>query len=71
MVQNKRKNVESDIPNISKPANSALALAGYIKLEQFEKVTESDLLKLHGVGPKGIRILREALKENGISFAKE
>jgi hypothetical protein len=32
---------------------------------------ESDLLKLHGVGPKAGHILRETLAERGLSFAKE
>jgi len=61
----------SDIPKISSPANRALGLAGYYKLEQFTQVTEAELLKLHGMGPKGIRILREALQEKGLSFAKK
>jgi hypothetical protein len=34
------------------------------------RVTEADLLKLHGMGPKGIRILRSALAERRLSFAK-
>ena len=62
---------ESDLPKISKPATSALTNAGYYRLEQFSTVTESDILKLHGVGPKGVRILNEALKEKGLSFAKK
>ncbi|MHA7965420.1 helix-hairpin-helix domain-containing protein [Paenibacillus sp. CAU 1782] len=60
---------ESDLPVISRPAQRALAEAGYLKLEQFTKVSEADVLKLHGVGPKGIRILREALAEKGLAFA--
>ncbi|MCQ6559857.1 DNA-binding protein [Paenibacillus mendelii] len=62
---------ESDLPKISKPATRNLAEAGYYKLEQFTKVTEADILKLHGVGPKAVRILNEALKERGLSFAKK
>ncbi|MBW7475855.1 DNA-binding protein [Paenibacillus oenotherae] len=62
---------ESDLPKISNPATRALANAGYYRLEQFTAVTEADILKLHGVGPKGIRILNEALKERGLSFAEK
>ena len=62
---------ESDLPKISKPATRALTNAGYYRLEQFSNVTESDILKLHGVGPKGVRILKDALKEIGLSFAKK
>jgi DNA-directed RNA polymerase alpha subunit len=62
---------ESDLPKTSKPANRELHNAGFYRLEQFTKVTESDILKIHGVGPKAVRILKEALKEKGLSFAKE
>lgn len=55
-------------PKTSEPASRALAEAGYKKLSDLTKVTEKELLKLHGMGPKAIRILREALKEKGLSF---
>jgi hypothetical protein len=60
---------EGDIPRISKPANQALIEAGYLRLEQLTQVTEADLLRLHGMGPKGIRMLREVLNAKGLSFA--
>lgn len=62
---------EHDFPNIGKPATRALTNAGYRKLAQFTQVTESEILKLHGVGPKAVRILNEALNEKGLSFAKK
>ncbi|MEH7502754.1 DNA-binding protein [Neobacillus drentensis] len=62
---------EHDLPNIGKPATRALTNAGYMKLAQFTQVTESEILKLHGVGPKAMRILNESLKEKGLSFAKK
>ncbi|CAM4493422.1 DNA-directed RNA polymerase alpha subunit [Paenibacillus endophyticus] len=62
---------ESDFPKISGPATRALSHAGLFKLEQLTKVTEADLLKLHGLGPKAIRILNEVLKEKGLSFANK
>jgi len=34
------------------------------------KVTEAELTNLHGMGPKALRILREALEEKGMSFAE-
>ena len=61
----------SELPKISKPANRSLHNAGYYKIEQFTKVTESEILKIHGVGPKAVRILNEALKEKGLAFAKK
>jgi hypothetical protein len=60
-----------DFPKTSAPAQRALEGAGYTRLEQLTKVTEAELLKLHGMGPKAIRILREALAERGWSFAEE
>jgi len=55
-----------DLPtNLSAPARRALAGAGYSRLEQIARTTATDLLKLHGLGPKAIRQLREALAERG------
>lgn len=56
-------------PGIGKPAGRALAAAGYAHLEQLARVREADLLKLHGMGPKAIGILREALTARGLAFA--
>lgn len=67
-----REAADSDIPkHIGKPATRALAQAGYRKLDQLASIRERDLLKLHGVGPKAVRILREALEEKGLSFAPD
>lgn len=61
---------KSDFPhNIGNPARQALENAGYFKLRQLTKVTEADLRKLHGMGPKALRILHEALDAKGMSFA--
>ncbi|WP_141500025.1 DNA-binding protein [Paenibacillus luteus] len=60
---------ETDLPQISQPAIRALSNAGIYRLEQFTAITEAELLKLHGVGPKAVRILNEVLKEKGLSFA--
>jgi hypothetical protein len=59
------------LPKIGAPATRALAAAGYTRLSQLSKVSETDLAKLHGVGPKAIRILREALAGAGLSFGEE
>ena len=60
----------SDFAKLSQPAQRALADAGYTRLEQLAKVTESELLKLHGFGPKSIRLLRADLEARDLSFAK-
>jgi DNA-directed RNA polymerase alpha subunit len=61
---------ENNFPEISQPALRALRGAGYTRLEHLTNVSEKDLLKLHGMGPKALGILREALKEKGLSFKK-
>lgn len=66
------ENVEdqkSDLPKLSSPARRALASAGYMRLEQFSKLTEAEILKLHGMGPKALEQIRQALAAKGQSFA--
>ncbi|MDF2716274.1 MAG: DNA-binding protein [Paenibacillus sp.] len=61
---------ESDLPTgIGKPAQRALAGAGYLRLEQFTMISEAEVLKLHGMGPKALGIIRQALADKGLSFA--
>ena len=62
---------DTDFPySIGRPAGGALKHAGYFKLKQLTKLTEVELLKMHGVGPKAVAILRELLKARGMSFAE-
>ncbi len=56
---------------LAAPARRALAQAGYTSLEQLAQVRESELLRLHGMGPKAVDLLRQALAERGLTFAKE
>lgn len=59
----------SDLPRaIGRPATQALAVAGLTTLDQVATRSEADLLALHGVGPKAVRILREALQQRGRSL---
>jgi DNA integrity scanning protein DisA with diadenylate cyclase activity len=57
-----------DFPRLSVPARRALVGAGYTKLDQVARVSESDLKTLHGMGPTAIAALRTALSERGLSF---
>ena len=57
-------------PGLSQPAQRALIAAGYTRLEQLAGVSEADLLKLHGVGPKTITTLRQTLAAQGLAFAE-
>ncbi|PXY21178.1 hypothetical protein [Prauserella muralis] len=59
----------SDLPaGIGKPATRALLGAGLSTLAKVATRTEADLLALHGVGPKAVRILREELARTGRSL---
>ena len=61
---------QSDFPpKLAAPARRALAGAGYTRLEQLTRVTEADLMKLHGMGPKAMTQLRQALADAGLHFA--
>jgi hypothetical protein len=53
---------------LGKPAERAFAAAGYTRLEQFTTVTETEVLRLHGVGPKAVGVLRRALEARGLAF---
>ena len=58
-----------DIPNaIGKTAARALQQAGVDSLAKVSQHTERELLALHGVGPKAISILGDALAAEGLAF---
>ena len=53
---------------LSGPALRALATAGIRSMHDLESWSERDVAKLHGMGPKGIRMLREGLTGSGRAF---
>ncbi|WP_370456039.1 DNA-binding protein [Sporosarcina sp. ANT_H38] len=45
--------IESNLPTgLAKPAIRALSGAGYLRLEQFAKLTEAEVLQITWYGPK-------------------
>jgi hypothetical protein len=54
--------------NIGAPATRALTAAGNTELGQLAGVPAAELGKLHGVGPKALRLLQEALQRRGMSL---
>jgi hypothetical protein len=56
----------TDVPKISRPANDALEAAGLTTLESVARRDPSEIEALHGMGPKGIRILTEAIDAAGL-----
>lgn len=62
----------SDFPKgVGNPARRALAGAGYTRLDQLTAAREGDLRKLHGMGPKALGILKQALADRGLSLADD
>ena len=53
---------------IGRPALRALGAAGVSSLTDLADLREVDLLHLHGVGPRAVSILREALAEVGLAL---
>ncbi len=53
---------------VGAPALRALAAAGLTTLEQVANVTAAELLQMHGMGPKAVRILGDALRLRGLSL---
>ncbi|MCL4869674.1 MAG: hypothetical protein KJ063_11970 [Anaerolineae bacterium] len=55
---------------LSAPARSALEQASISTLAELSGYSEREILKLHGVGPKSLPILRQALHEAGMAFTE-
>ncbi|WP_116231646.1 DNA-directed RNA polymerase subunit alpha C-terminal domain-containing protein [Paenibacillus sp. VMFN-D1] len=53
---------------LASPARNALRHHGITSLDELSKFTEKEILKIHGMGPKSLPILRTALEEKGLSF---
>ncbi|MBD8063008.1 helix-hairpin-helix domain-containing protein [Oceanitalea stevensii] len=58
-----------DLPSIGRPATNALREHGVTSLDQVAAMSERELLALHGVGPRAVRLLREALAAQGRDLA--
>jgi len=55
---------------IGEPAQRALEAAGIDTFIQLCDHSKKEILALHGVGPKAVRILNEMLVKEGLSFKK-
>jgi hypothetical protein len=63
--------VSDELPRIGAPATRALAGIGVTRLSQLTPHRADELLKLHGMGPRAIGILRQALADRGLSLRDE
>lgn len=61
---------ETEFPSsMGKVAPRELAAHGITRFDQLTGLTERELLAIHGVGPKAVRILREELRSRNLDFA--
>lgn len=61
---------KSDLPDeLSAPALRALLEAKILNLKQLSRFTEKELRDMHGMGPKGIAMLKVALQKRRMSLA--
>lgn len=61
--------IQANLPaGLSKPALRALAGLGVQNTQQLSRYSAKELLALHGMGPKGVRIIEAALAERGWSL---
>lgn len=59
----------SEFPrSLGKVATRELAVHHLTRYDQLTSVSESELLSIHGVGPKAVGILREELAARGLGF---
>jgi len=61
-------NADAFPAGLSGPALRALARANVRTMAQLAQHAESDVASWHGMGPKGIRLLKEALARQGRHF---
>jgi DNA-directed RNA polymerase alpha subunit len=62
---------DDNLPKIAQPAVRALASVGITQLSQLATVSKAELLELHGMGPKALGILEEALAAKGLTFKQD
>ena len=58
-----------ELPKIGAPATRALSNAGYTSLRQLAGVPRAELAKLHGMGPKALRIIEDNLAKQGLRLS--
>jgi predicted flap endonuclease-1-like 5' DNA nuclease len=60
---------DSELPSsMGNVARRGLAAHGITQFDQLTIFTAKDLLSIHGVGPKAVRILREGLTARGLDL---
>ncbi|WP_396334496.1 RNA polymerase alpha subunit C-terminal domain-containing protein [Alkalihalobacillus sp. MEB130] len=63
-----RKPSSGFLSKLSSPARNALVHEGIDTLQELSKYTEKEILKIHGIGPASLPIMRTLLEEEGLVF---
>jgi hypothetical protein len=67
-----RKKAQGDFPEkIGAPALRALQNQKIKTLAELSQYSEEEILDLHGMGPKGVKLLKAAMRKEGLSFKKK
>jgi len=53
---------------LSAPARRALVNAKLTKIEHLKKLTEKQLMSLHGMGPSSLPLIKKAMKKYKVNF---
>ncbi|MDN5789259.1 MAG: DNA-binding protein [Micrococcales bacterium] len=56
------------LPRLSAPATRALTAAGYSRLRDLDGASRAEIAALHGMGPKALGVLTEALTSRGFAL---
>lgn len=59
---------QNDLPKLAAPARRALTSAGITSLNDLTKISEEEIMQLHGMGKNALGTLRDALKAKGLAF---
>lgn len=70
-MQSNGDHLISEIKGVGRPATESLKYhLNVTKLSQLTEYTKKELLALHGIGPKAIKVLAAELEKLGLSFKK-
>lgn len=60
--------VEILLRKLAKPAQRAIQNEGITTIEQLSKYSEKEFSELHGIGANAMKIIKQTLNENGLTF---
>lgn len=64
-------NIDILLQKLAKPAQRAIQNEGITTIEQLSKYSEKEFSELHGIGKNALSIIKQILKENGLTFSQK